>query len=194
MTRHDWLVGQGRWRWGDLLRLVAAVTVPLAWTLHGGPAAAAMFLVLGGAMALRFVDADTPTDLVAQVVLLASGWWAAAGTYDQVRGLDLVAHAGCGAVIALLLLHLPTRRPRPALGTVMSTTLAVLLLGVIWELGEWAGHLWVDPAIHVTYADSLTDLVADGVGGLVAALVATRVSRPASERSAAGSAGTPRRS
>lgn len=202
MTRHDWLVRQGRWRWPDVARLLVAALVPLVWVVYGVPAAAAMFLALGGAMAARFLDLPRRHDLACQVVLALSAWWAADGSYDRVRWLDLVAHAGSGAALALLVLRLlpqaPTRGASPAAGErcrrVATTTLSVLALGVVWELGELAGHLWLDPAIHVTYADSLSDLVADGAGALVAAPVATRVRAAASGRSAAASAGSPRRS
>lgn len=202
MTRHDWLVRQGRWRWPDVARLLVAALVPLVWVVYGAPAAAAMFLALGGAMAARFLDLPRRHDLACQVVLALSAWWAADGSYDRVRWLDLVAHAGSGAALALLVLRLlpqaPTRGAPLAAAErrrrVATTTLSVLALGVVWELGELAGHLWLDPAIHVTFADSLSDLVADGAGALVAAPVATRVSPAASGRSAAASAGSPRRS
>ncbi|WP_143103049.1 hypothetical protein [Agrococcus baldri] len=169
---------QGRWLPGDALRVVALVSVPLAGVVAGGPSAAAMLLALGGAMALRFLRVPTATDLTGQIVLLASAWFAATGTYETVPGLDFAMHLGSGAVLAVLARAamlpaglLPSGSDRRAAASrVLHTTTAVLLLGLLWELGEWAGHAWITPDIGVGYEDTLLDLVADVLGGLAAAL------------------------
>ncbi|MFA4841313.1 MAG: hypothetical protein WC580_06370, partial [Agrococcus sp.] len=160
-----------------------AASVPLAGAVAGGPAAAAMLLTLGGAMALRFVRAPTALDIAGQLVLLASAWLAVTGAYQVVPGLDTTAHLGTGAVLALLartvLLRLgllpvaPSRRAAAA--RILHTVSAVVLLGLLWELGEWAGHAWLSPEIGVGYEDTLVDLAADGAGALLAALLAERV-------------------
>ena len=33
-------------------------------------------------------------------------------------------------------------------------------LAVLWEIGEWAGHTFLDPSIHVGYQDTVGDLAA----------------------------------
>jgi hypothetical protein len=175
----DWLRSQGRWLPGDALRVVALASVPLAGVVAGGPAAAAMLLALGGAMALRFVRVPTAADLTGQIVLLASAWFAATGAYEIVPGLDIAMHLGCGAVLAVLARAamlparlLPSGSDRTgAASRVLHTTTAVLLLGLVWELGEWAGHALLTTAIGVGYEDTLLDLVADLLGALTAALV-----------------------
>ncbi|WP_418606141.1 hypothetical protein [Georgenia sp. SUBG003] len=43
-----------------------------------------------------------------------------------------------------------------------------LALAVVWELGEWAGHTYLDPAIFVSYDDTIGDLAAGGAGAAVA--------------------------
>jgi hypothetical protein len=178
----SWLATQGRWLPGDALRLAAAASVPLAGAVAGGPSAAAMLLTLGGAMALRFVRAPTALDAAGQLVLLGSAWLAVTGAYQLVPGLDTTAHLGTGAVLALLartvLLRLgllpvvPSRRAAAA--RALHTVSAVVLLGLLWELGEWAGHAWFSPEIGVGYEDTLVDLAADGAGALLAALLAER--------------------
>lgn len=177
-----WLDTQGRWLPGDPLRLVAAASVPLAGAVAGGPSAAALLLTLGGAMALRFVRVPTVLDIVGQLVLLASAWLAVTGAYELVAELDSVAHLGSGAVLALLArtlllrLGLLPREPgrRAAVARALHTVTAVVLLGLLWELGEWAGYAWFSPDIGVGYEDTLVDLAADGAGALAAALLAER--------------------
>jgi hypothetical protein len=45
----------------------------------------------------------------------------------------------------------------------------------LWEVGEWVGHTYLDERIQVGYNDTMGDLVADGLGALVAgALLASR--------------------
>lgn len=177
-----WLATQGRWLPGDAVRVVVAVSVPIAGVVAGGPSAAAMLLTLGGAMALRFVRVATPLDIVGQLVLLASAWFAVTGAYQVVPGLDVAAHLGSGAVLALLVQRLLLRLDllpsepggRAAVARALHTLTAVVLLGVLWELGEWAGHAWFSPEIGVGYEDTLVDLAADGVGALGAVLLAER--------------------
>ncbi|RWR25444.1 hypothetical protein D8Y24_02015 [Agrococcus lahaulensis] len=181
-----WLASQGRWLPGDALRLVVAASVPLAGAVAGGPSAAAMLLTLGGAMALRFARVPTVTDLVGQAVLLASAWFAVTGAYEVVPWLDVAAHVGSGAVLALLTrdvllqLRLVPAEPgqRDAVARVLHVTSAVVVLGLLWELGEWAGHALLTETIRVGYEDTLTDLLADGAGALAAAVVAERVAAP----------------
>jgi hypothetical protein len=45
-----------------------------------------------------------------------------------------------------------------------------LALSALWEVGEYVGHTYVDDAIFVTYADTVGDLVAGGLGSLAAGL------------------------
>lgn len=176
--RHD------RWRATDAVRVAIAVSVPLAWWAAGWPSAAAMLLTLGGAMALRFAHLPAAVDALGQLVLLGSAWAAATGAYEAVPGLDLVAHLASGAVLALLVRDLllqarllPTGTGRGAVARVLHTTTAVTALGLLWELGEWAGHALVTEDIRVGYEDTLTDLAADALGALVAALAAERATR-----------------
>ncbi len=172
---------------GDVLRIVLAASVPLAWAVAGGPAAAAMLLALGGAMALRFARMPLVTDLLGQLVLLAGAWFAALGTFEVVPGLDTLSHFASGAVLALLSrelllqLRLLSNAPgrRAATARVLHTSTAVLLLGFVWELGEWAGHALITRDIRVGYEDTMLDLAADLVGAVVAAAAVELAARAA---------------
>ncbi|WP_409484728.1 hypothetical protein [Arsenicicoccus dermatophilus] len=163
-----WLDGQDRWRGTDVLRLAAAASVPVVAVTYGTAAGLALALVLGGCMLLRFVDLPGPVDLAGQACFLASGWWAAARTFERVPHLDLVSHAGCGLVLGVLVVRL-TGAAGPTYGQVLRTVLLVLVLGVVWELGELAGHRWLAERIEVGGLDTVGDLVADTLGGLVGA-------------------------
>ncbi|MCR8670908.1 hypothetical protein [Agrococcus sp. HG114] len=184
----SWLEGQGRWLPTDALRIAVAASVPGAWAVAGGPAAAAMLLALGGTMALRFARMSTAADAVSQVVLAAAAWFAALGAYQLVPGLDLAAHLATGAVLALLArtlllrAHLVPGGADGAAARVLHVTTAVATLGLLWELGEWAGHALIAPGIGVGYEDTLTDLVADAAGGLIAALASEASARRARMR------------
>lgn len=169
----------------DVLRIVLAVSVPLAWVAAGGPAAAAMLLALGGAMALRFARMPPATDMIGQLVLLGGAWFAALGTFEVVPGLDTLSHFASGAVLGLLarelLLQLrlvpEAHAARAATARVLHTSTAVLLLGFVWELGEWAGHALITPDIRVGYEDTMLDLAADLAGAIVAAVTVELVAR-----------------
>lgn len=169
----------------DVLRVALAVSVPLASAVAGGPAAAAMLLALGGAMALRFARMPTATDVIGQVVLLAGAWFAALGTFEVVPGLDTLSHFASGAVLALLsrqlLLQLrllpEADGARAAAARVLHTSTAVLLLGFVWELGEWAGNALITSDIRVGYEDTMLDLAADLAGAIVAAVAVELAAR-----------------
>jgi hypothetical protein len=174
----SWLEGQDRWLPTDWLRVAIAVSVPAVYLVAGGPAAAAMLLALGGTMGLRFARVGVPADVVGQVVLGGSAWCAAIGAYQVVPGLDLASHLASGAVLALLTRTILVRagllpaEPGGRAARVLHVTTAVATLGLLWELGEWAGHALITPDIGVGYEDTLTDLIADAAGALIAVLAA----------------------
>lgn len=170
------LAGPGRWLATDAVRVVIAACVPLALLVADPTAAAVMLLVLGGAMLTRGAHLPAAIDAATQLVLLAAAWFAALDAYEAVAGLDLATHAAAGAVLALLsralLLRaglLPTGHDRRSTtARVLHSATAVVALGVLWELGEWAGHVGISSEINVGYEDTLSDLVADALGGVVA--------------------------
>ncbi|WP_205754370.1 hypothetical protein [Arthrobacter sp. CAU 1506] len=97
---------QDRWYPADAGRLLGAVLVPVSWLVAGWPAAAAMFLVVGGQWLLRWYLMGRPADAVGQTVLLAAGWFSAVGLYHQVAWLDAVMHVLASLVVALLVAEL----------------------------------------------------------------------------------------
>lgn len=165
-----------------MVRLGGVASV--GWALAEGEwvSAALFWLVLLGLVLPRLLAAVPLLDLVNGGVLLFAAWSAVLDLYVRYDWLDVVVHAvACGltAVVAHRLLAgmgaLPppgaTAVRRPVLGLVVTTAAVGLALGVLWEVGEYGGHTYLDRRIQVGYGDTMGDLMADGVGALVAGLV-----------------------
>lgn len=155
--------------------LVVASVVVGAW--YAGPIGAALFLlVAGGSLVPRVVGVPATLDTLYCGTLLFAAWAAVLDWYVAVSWLDVVVHAtatGLVAVVAVAALerwgaltHPGTRLERVVVTVGLGGTLAVL-----WELGEWAGHTFLDPAIQVGYQDTIGDLAA-GLAGTVVVAVA----------------------
>lgn len=182
MSRHSIVAEQRGLRPGDVARALALASVPLALVVSDGPSAAAMALAAFGAGIVRLAGMRPIPDIVTQAVLVGAAWCAALDLYDAIPWLDLAVHLASGVVLALLCHALLVRsgmlqegdRRRDGWARVLHVTNAVLLLGLLWELGEWAGHVGIDAGIGVGYEDTLSDLVADLLGALAAAAALER--------------------
>lgn len=171
----------------DSVRVLGALSI-LVSAVWFGPVEVALFLlVLLGLLVPRVLALPVVLDLSLGVTLLAGGWFAVFDVFEAVGPLDLVVHLvanGLLAVTAYLLLVRLRALPDPAdagparhrTGTVVVTTALGALLGLLWELGEWAGHTYFDDGINVGYEDTLGDLVSGATGSLVGGvLLATLV-------------------
>ena len=174
---------------GDAVRAGAAASLLLA-VVGLDPVAVALFLlVLGGTMVPRALGVATPLDVAYGGTLVVAAWAAQLDWYQAVPWLDLAVHAACTGLIAALagVLLVRTRvvpDPRAArtgrarVGVLVATTGTGAVLAILWEIGEWAGHTFLDDRIGVGYADTVTDLAAGLLGSLVAggvlALAGTR--------------------
>lgn len=164
----------------DVPRLVALLAVPLAWLQFGPLEAMVMLLVSGGTWALRYYSVSTWQDGLSQLVLMASGVFSVLGTYRVVAWLDLVVHLLMLCVLTLLVhdalrAHrmLPAAStPRLRWGQLLALTSIGTLLAVLWEIGEWIGHEFIDPGVGVGYRDTLGDLAAGMLGAGAAAWIA----------------------
>lgn len=166
---------------GGVVRVVGVVCLLVA--LLRSPVDAALFaLVLAGLLAPVAAGAPRGLDAAYGVGLLAAAWCGVLQLYQAVAWLDLVVHlvvTGLVAAVAHLLLarrtgavlrpaHVTT--PAERAGAVAITASLGLALSVLWEVGEYLGHTYIDPEIYVGYADTVGDLVAGGVGSAVAGL------------------------
>lgn len=168
----------------DLVRVLGALSVLAAFVwfapTDGGIVAAA----LPALVVPRFLGVRGGFDLVCVVIVLVAAWSNVFDLYRTVPGWDLVMHVACTGVLAALL-YLALARldvvPEPqAVGTRRRTPMVVvtalaLALGAIWELVEWAGKTFVTDEIFVTYTDTIGDLAADGLGGVLAGVLVALV-------------------
>jgi hypothetical protein len=178
---------------GGVVRVAGAVSVLVALVAGGPVDALLLVLVLGGLVVPVVVRVPAALDAAYGASLLAAAWCAVLELYQAVPWLDVVAHVvvtGLVAAVAHLVLARttgavldpaavdPTGAPDPdavrgraaRVGAVVVTLALGLALSALWEVGEYVGHTYVDDAIFVTYADTVGDLVAGGLGSLAAGL------------------------
>ncbi len=180
---------------GDVLRAVAALSL-ITLALLGEPISAALFLlVLGGTVVPRAVGASPVLDIVTGTSLVVAGWASHLDWYSAVPWLDLALHAVCTGVLAAVA-ELVLRRSVRVRGAAREGDAAddlagartrvetVLLVGglgsvlaILWEVGEWAGHTFLDESIGVGYTDTVSDLVTGLAGSLVAGVLVARGAR-----------------
>ena len=163
------------------LSLVAA----LPW---GAVGLSLIALVLLGVTLARVVRLPGGLQLLVSITLLVAAWAALLQLYQRWWWLDVVVHLVATGLLTLLAVVLLARtgllrtaaRGGPAGLRLAAVALAVgLVLSVLWELGEWAGHLYLDPAIYVSLTDTVGDLTAGGLGAAVVAWrLATRRTVP----------------
>lgn len=184
---------------GGVVRVLGVLSLVVA--LVRSPVDVALFaLVLAGLLVPPAARASRTLDAAYGVGLLVAAWCGALQLYQAVAWLDLVVHlvvTGLVAAVAHLLLARCTRAvvdPHGAagraerLGAVVVTTSLGLALAVLWEVGEYLGHTYVDPEIYVGYADTIGDMVAGGLGSAVAGLWLTRRRRTRPARDTRGPA------
>ncbi|MGM7669782.1 hypothetical protein [Microbacterium sp. A93] len=162
-----------------------------------GVAVALYSLVLLGQTVVRLAPLRASVQAGTAVILVAAAWAAMLDAYQAIPWLDLVAHVVAtgllAALVAAAVLRMGWLPPRPsapsapsghsapwsagALGPAAIRTVHTLftaglgaLLAVLWEVGEWAGHTLLDPAIQVGYVDTVGDLAAGVLGAVLAGL------------------------
>ena len=170
------------WVPADAVRLAGLAAVGVAALWFDGVAVALMLLVLGGLMVPRALGTPGRLDAAYGVGLLVAAWSAMVGVYESVAWWDVATHFGVTGLVAAVaysgMVRLEVARdPAGArsrghrVGIILLVAALGLGLSVLWEVGEWLGHTYVDESIHVSEADTLGDLVAGGAGSVVAAAV-----------------------
>lgn len=171
---------------GGIVRAAGVVCLLVALLVRGPVDSALFALVLAGLVVPPAVGAPRALDAAYGVGLLVAAWWGVLQMYQAVAWLDVVAHLVVTGLVAAVA-HLGMARtgavvdPRHVggvaghgravrAGAVTVTAALGLGLSVLWELGEYLGHTYLDPEIYVGYADTVGDLVVGGVGSAVAGL------------------------
>lgn len=167
----------------DLLRALAVLGLVPAVLQHGGVGFMVMFLVVGGCVLPRALGSPAWFDTLFCATLLLAVWAALLDWYVSLPALDLAVHAlttGLVGALAwqlidragLLVPHTEVVRARRA--ALLVTVMAATTLAVLWEIGEWLGHTYLDRRIQVGQSDTATDLVAGIVGAVLAGLLVAR--------------------
>ena len=178
----------------DVVRVAALVSLVVATVTLGGIAGALFLLVLGGVSVPRALALPAPLDVAYGTSLIFAAWASQLKWYDAVDWLDLAVHLVCTGLIAavayLALVRwelLPgaaaTPPARASAGVVVVTAGLGAIAAILWEVGEWAGHTYLDDGIGVGYDDTVTDLAAGLLGAVVAGLVLARRGRRPEVRS-----------
>jgi VanZ family protein len=161
-----------------LLVLRISLGLSLAWLLIRGEASAALivavFLALSFAHLLRSDRRPAVFDVLFALAALAGAIGYAFDLFDEIVPYDELTHAFATFSVSLAFYFLfyggavPERRA-VALGTSVFTL--GVTVGAYWEIFEW---FFVG---HYTMADTISDLLVDSAGALVAALVALMLRR-----------------
>ncbi|HET6560493.1 MAG TPA: hypothetical protein VFG72_01335 [Marmoricola sp.] len=178
---------------GDVVRTAGVLSFGGALIGGEGVPAALFALVLLGLTLLRLLVRPV-LDAATGLVLVGAAWCSLLDLYLRYDGLDLGVHLAATGLAATALHEALTRlgllagadaaylrHARAGVGLVVVTL--GLALGVLWEVAEWFGHTMVDNRIQVGYDDTLGDLVAGGLGALVAWALLARAPAPRSHRS-----------
>ncbi len=169
----------------DALRLLALLAVPAAWIGFGPLPALTMLLVSGGTWIMRVYSVTRLQDVTGQITLLLAGAFSTLSTYKQVQWLDNVVHFAVLMVLTMILHDLLVQHrmlpvpgsPRMAFGSLLSVTGLGALMAVLWEIGEWIGHEFINEEVGVGYFDTIIDLLCGVAGAVAGALWLVRSSR-----------------
>lgn len=165
----------------DLVRasfLVGAI----AFALTGRGGAAALALAGLFTWAVRPLNLPRVYDASLALALALAAWGEALRAYDAFPAFDIVTHLlvpMLGAPVIYVALARAEVVPDPADDTrtphyigIFVVTLALgLAVGAVWEILEYASDRYVGSQLSLGNRDTIGDLVADGVGALVGAVL-----------------------
>ncbi|SDQ23032.1 hypothetical protein [Microbacterium sp. cf332] len=174
----------------DAVRLCGVVSILVAVVWFQPTDAGILAFALPALVAPRFIGVRPALDIASGVTVLVAAWSNVVDLYRVVPAWDIPMHFACTAVLAMLaylvaagvdIVPLPGGAGFRARVGVVVTTAFGLALSAVWEMVEWVGKAFVD-SIHVTYDDTIGDMVVGGVGSLVAGILIARVRLTAEHR------------
>ena len=165
----------------DVVRILGLASTAVAAVALGFTNFAMFALILFGLSLARAMRLRPALDVAFCATLLIAGWSSTLDLYTTVPGWDLLIHFVANGVIAAVAYILyasgtPAGRAMTARGmsggnAVLLTTVFGLALAGVWEMAEWAGHTYIDSTIFVEYTDTIGDMVAGGLGSVLAGLL-----------------------
>lgn len=189
-------------RAADIVRaaLVGAAGVFLA--VGDGSAGLKALLLLAPALVGRFARVPPAFDLVFALALTAEAFGTKLGAYDSISWGDTLSHTALpffsgpiayGVLATLGIAAEPgtARSARALVAAATVTAVAILVLGVAWELVEWAADGALGTEYSQGYDDTRADLVNDAVaavasGILVAVWLGLAAPKPALQTATTG--------
>ena len=175
----------------DAVRLACLFSLAAAVLWYGPVDVALFLLVLMGTLISRSLDISRLLDGLYGLTLLTAAWSSVLDLYARIGWWDLPVHFAATGVIAAVTYFLLSRlgavpvpggRSSPPAARFALPVLVLALglaLSVLWELGEWWGHTFVDGTINVGYQDTMGDLAAGGLGALLAGIAVGLAARRA---------------
>lgn len=180
----------------DLVRVGIFLLAAVLLAAGDGSSALKALLVLLPAGLARLVRPHPGFDLLFTVALGGEAIGTAVGAYDSIAWGDALSHFVLpllsGPILYVALVRLgavpqPDAAPtdRFLVGAAVITAIAVMCLGALWELVEWAADSTVGTHYSQGYEDTLVDLSVDaiaavGAGALVAIWLRAKGGRSAS--------------
>ncbi|WP_203582109.1 hypothetical protein [Microbacterium hibisci] len=173
----------GEWV-ADVIRLVGVLSVAATFIWWEPSDAGIIALSLLALVVPRFAGARAGFDIVFCVTVLVAAWSNVLGLYESIALWDLVVHFVCTGVLAAMTYLVLARLgivPSPLADGARRATPVVLVtalglaLSAVWEMVEWVGWRFVSDEIFVSYQDTIGDMAAGGLGGLLAGVVVSRV-------------------
>jgi hypothetical protein len=180
MTRRTLVMGD----WGPVVRdpidvLRAALAVAAAAFALAGDGRAGVILAVAAAFVwlVRLVNLPRLYDLSVVVATSLQAWGEALHAYDSISWFDNVVHFTVpllGAPVVYIVLARLDVVPDPRdetfvrhyVGMFLITLALGLAIGAIWEMVEYASDETLGSRLQIGNADTVGDLMADGLGAL----------------------------
>jgi hypothetical protein len=155
----------------DLLAFASALAL-VAWPAiafvseRNGAASIMCAMCLGGLVAGRIVGVPGRVLLAVAFGLVVVLWMVWIDPPAGPRKTSALTHAIGGTLAGWALIEALRRRIRDWLAVALVTLSAVIVLTLVWELGEYAGDRLFDTALIPNKRDSAEDILFGTVGGL----------------------------
>lgn len=148
-------------RWSGMAMALSFVAVGL-WV----EAAVAMLVALAQVVGWR-TRLPLPWEVATSAACMIAAVSSYLLLYEQIPWWDVPMHALLTGLLSVLVARV-VFSPSPGAPAVIATG---LVLAILWELMELAGHRWVDPSVYVAPSDTALDLAAGLAGTVTAALL-----------------------